>query len=384
VGSDKRVVVVTTAGEIQRLKEPVALTTPVLSDNGTKPVWIEAPTGGGGGGNVATDTIWDAKGDLAAGTGANTASKLTVGADDTILMADSAQTTGLKWVAPATPSTVGTANAAGTADTFTRGDHVHAHEAAHVAHDTLWDTKGDIVVATGADAASKLAVGTNNFVLTADSAQTTGVKWAAAASGSVATDTIWDTKGDLAVATGADAASKLPVGSNNYVLTADSGQTLGVKWAPSASGTEWDATITKSGDESRLNTTTVSLDSELKFSTVSTGVYEFEAVVIVSAVSATPDLKMFWGEDTTNTRGTWWGMGMNNSSNAILSINATVTNAGPLNAFGTINGTTAYAIRGVHTANGGTLGLLFAQNTLDGTNSVTIKAGSVLRYRRIL
>jgi hypothetical protein len=44
VGTDKRVVVVTTAGEIQRLKEPVALTTPVLSDNGTKPVWIEAPT----------------------------------------------------------------------------------------------------------------------------------------------------------------------------------------------------------------------------------------------------------------------------------------------------------------------------------------------------
>jgi hypothetical protein len=127
VGTDKRVVVVTTAGEIQRLKEPVALTTPVLSDNGTKPVWIEAPTGGGGG-NVATDTIWDAKGDLAAGTGANTAAKLTAGADDTILMADSAQTTGLKWVASQTPSTqaFGDAAAQGTADTYARGDHKHA------------------------------------------------------------------------------------------------------------------------------------------------------------------------------------------------------------------------------------------------------------------
>jgi hypothetical protein len=47
MGSLKRVLIVTTDDDIQRLKEPVALTTPVLSDNGTKPVWIEAPSGGG-------------------------------------------------------------------------------------------------------------------------------------------------------------------------------------------------------------------------------------------------------------------------------------------------------------------------------------------------
>ena len=79
-------------------------------------------------GAVATDAIWDAKGDLAAGTGANTASKLTVGSNDTVLMADSAQTTGLKWVASQTPSTqaFGDSAAEGTADTYARGDHKHA------------------------------------------------------------------------------------------------------------------------------------------------------------------------------------------------------------------------------------------------------------------
>jgi hypothetical protein len=46
---------------------------------------------------VATDAIWDAKGDLAGGTGANTAAKLTVGSNGTILTADSGETTGLKW-----------------------------------------------------------------------------------------------------------------------------------------------------------------------------------------------------------------------------------------------------------------------------------------------
>lgn len=49
--------------------------------------------------------------------------------------------------------------------------------------------------------------------------------------GGVATDAIWDTKGDLAAATGANAAVKLPVGSNDFVLTADSGETTGIKWA---------------------------------------------------------------------------------------------------------------------------------------------------------
>jgi len=58
------------------------------------------------GGVVASDALWDAKGDLAGGTGANAAAKLTVGANDTMLMAASGETTGLKW---ATPTEVATA-----------------------------------------------------------------------------------------------------------------------------------------------------------------------------------------------------------------------------------------------------------------------------------
>jgi len=58
---------------------------------------VESAPGAGGGGSVATDTIFDAKGDLPVGTGADTAAKLTVGANGTLLEADSAQSTGLKW-----------------------------------------------------------------------------------------------------------------------------------------------------------------------------------------------------------------------------------------------------------------------------------------------
>jgi hypothetical protein len=77
-----------------------------------------------------------------------------------------------------------------SSSTFLRGDGSWATPAGGgaVASDTIWDTKGDLAIATGADAASKLAVGSDGQVLTADSTQTTGVKWAAGGGGSSAID----------------------------------------------------------------------------------------------------------------------------------------------------------------------------------------------------
>lgn len=49
---------------------------------------------------------------------------------------------------------------------------------------SIVDAKGDIIAATAADTVSRLAVGANGTVLTADSAEATGVKWATAGGGS--------------------------------------------------------------------------------------------------------------------------------------------------------------------------------------------------------
>jgi hypothetical protein len=49
---------------------------------------------------------------------------------------------------------------------------------------SIVDAKGDLVAATAADTVSRLAVGANGTVLTADSAEATGIKWATPASGS--------------------------------------------------------------------------------------------------------------------------------------------------------------------------------------------------------
>jgi len=108
---------------------PTALTLGAIADGEyLKRVGATVVSGVPAGGAVATDVIWDALGDLAVGTGANTAAKLTAGANDTILMAQSGEATGLKWVASAAAGAlpaVGDAAGVGTADTFARSDHGH-------------------------------------------------------------------------------------------------------------------------------------------------------------------------------------------------------------------------------------------------------------------
>jgi hypothetical protein len=48
---------------------------------------------------------------------------------------------------------------------------------------TAIDAKGDLIAGTGADTFARLPVGTNGHTLVADSAEATGLKWAAPASG---------------------------------------------------------------------------------------------------------------------------------------------------------------------------------------------------------
>lgn len=53
---------------------------------------------------------------------------------------------------------------------------------------------------------------------------------ALAALTTLATDTLWDVKGDLAAATGPDAATRLPVGTAYQVLSVDAATSTGLKW----------------------------------------------------------------------------------------------------------------------------------------------------------
>jgi microcystin-dependent protein len=71
---------------------------------------------------LATDTTWQAKGDLAVATGNDTATILTVGADGTVLVADSAEATGVRWAAVSGTGDVTAASAFATDNRLIRSD----------------------------------------------------------------------------------------------------------------------------------------------------------------------------------------------------------------------------------------------------------------------
>ena len=102
--------------------------------------------------------------------------------------------------------------------------------------------------------------------------------------------TIVDAKGDLIVATAADTVSRIAVGSNDQVLTADSSTSTGVKWATPAAG-----------GMTLISETVASAISSLSFSSL--GSYK--------------QLILYWGGIRHSTTGSAFGIRFNNSSSSI-------------------------------------------------------------------
>lgn len=92
---------------------------------------------------------------------------------------------------------------------------------------SIVDAKGDLIVATAADSVDRLAVGSNNQTLLADSAQSTGVKWGSSP------QSLMTATGDLLYASSANTPAKLAIGSTSQVLTVSGGVPA---WATPSSG----------------------------------------------------------------------------------------------------------------------------------------------------
>lgn len=92
--------------------------------------------------------------------------------------------------------------------------------------------------------------GTTGQVLAKASGTDLDFTWTADASGIPAT--IFDAKGDLIAASAADTAARLAVGTNGQVLTADSTASTGIKWATPAGATGPAFRATRTGSNQTL------------------------------------------------------------------------------------------------------------------------------------
>jgi hypothetical protein len=112
--------------------------------------------------------------------------------------------------------------------------HVEAHNAQASADAAIprviVDAKGDLITASADNVVQRLARGADNTALIADAAQVLGLKYAAVVLASLLTS-----KGDLVGASAAATPARVATPTTNgHVLTADSAQATGVKWAAAA------------------------------------------------------------------------------------------------------------------------------------------------------
>ena len=155
----------------------------------------------------------------------------------------------------------------------------------------LVTTKGDVVVATAANALARVAVGANGTVLKAASGEATGTRFEAPAFSEITgTDPVSDlvtTKGDIVGATAADTLARLGVGSNDARLVAASGEATGLKWSLPVQ------VFTKAAEELVTTNTVLQDDDDLQLTIAANEVWVIDLYLIVFAES-TPDIKFGW------------------------------------------------------------------------------------------
>jgi hypothetical protein len=116
-------------------------------------------------------------------------------------------------------------------------------------------TKGDLFTFTTVDA--RLGVGANGTVLTADSAESTGLKWATPASGMTNPMT---TTGDTIYSSSGSTPARLGIGSTGQVLTVAGGVPT---WATPAGGGKILQVVSATTTTQKLITTTTPTDTNI-------------------------------------------------------------------------------------------------------------------------
>ena len=191
-------------------------------------------------------------------------------------------------------------------------------------------------------------------------------------------ESLLDAKGDLIAASADNTPAKVTVGSNDTVLTADSGEAAGVKWAAAAGGY---TIVSKGSDESVQSNTTLQNDDDLLYAIGANEKWEFTVKLRIAQGGLAAHFKF----------------ALTAPSGAYISYRTVVDNVSAVvDDFRTFSSGTAISVRVANDAddvlviwgfimNGATPGNLqfqFCQATTQAINT-TVKAGSVMLVREV-
>jgi len=185
------------------------------------------------------------------------------------------------------------------------------------------------------------------------------------------------TKGEI-IGTDGTTRQLLAVGTNAQILTADSGETTGIKWAAAAGGGLTFAKVVKAADETVTSSTTFQDDDEIKFTPSINKTYLCMFFLLDNS-PVDPDLKIAW---TVPTGATMVG-GRDNgilfrTDSAILYDDDAETSRFILG--GTTDRSHGFIYRVVMSSTAGDVQLQWAQNTSDATGSKVLKGTMLLAW----
>jgi hypothetical protein len=193
------------------------------------------------------------------------------------------------------------------------------------------------------------------------------------------------TKGDL-LTRDSSALARLGVGADGQVLTADSVQTLGIKWAGSSG---WDKIVVKETNE--FTTTSIQDDDELFVSVSANKTYYVHLTFIALGASSSTMNVEFSAPASATFTGQFWGSANNGTTSWINTANSGqevgVAVFFDINLLNSFNGTGAGSLRRTV---GNIYGILTTDSTagtltfrFGNTTEATVYKGSVLRLKDI-
>lgn len=185
---------------------------------------------------------------------------------------------------------------------------------------------------------------------------------------------------DQAIAFPADAVTSVFARTGAVVAASNDYTIAQIQNAAAAIGGVIWTVVTKSMDESVQSSTTLQADDELLFVAASGGVYQWELMLIYAspAGAGTPDIKVAVGEAGY---GPYRAIGISTSETLLRS--GALSDGSQTLSFGTAAANRIALFDGGFVSSGATFNTNWAQATSD-SNATIVRAGSVLRYRRLL